>query len=681
MVQNNKVLTVSYGTFSCTLEGFEDSFGTMKVIAEYFRDLAADDRYFGAEPPQPDADMLARIAQREIARQVQASTSDQGVHLRAATLDAPTAAEPVIEEPAVETADTQAVPADETHIVTADEVTPTEAEPVDDLQVAETIEADPVAVAVEQAENDPAPVEEDSAETAPETFEMAEVTEPAQETTEAEHEEENALSDIPDDASDFFADSTPDEQFVDLAETHDVDSAVAQMVSQVRQAEAEDIAAEEAEKPRQQAESIASKLQRIRSVVSRTPLKNPPLEDIAEEDIVEERVQDVAADEVSDTDTDPFDDPIEKALRKLDAKRESQQALEAEADSAPAEQTATENAQPKRRRRLIRVKRAAVDEAVSNGTLNEAPQTQEQTAEPLSEPAPAPKAEPTPVPGAEFSTLSEEDEEDLRRELAEVEADLLSASQPDEVEAQTADSVEEPPTEAETAPAISRDQPTTESDVSRLMDAADEMLGNPETSSSRETYSHMRAAVAAAQDDDTTGTAAEDEEEVYRKDLASVVQPRRPVAKRRDTPRALEGESRPAPLKLVAEQRITDEDEAAQSAAPVRPRRIRSGMMTQGASAQASPSAFADYARDAGAVELHELLEAAASYLSFVEGHEVFSRPDLMNKLRASGSEFNREDGLRSFGQLLREGKIARAANGRFSAAETIGFQPGSAAG
>ncbi|GHA54924.1 hypothetical protein GCM10008927_20940 [Amylibacter ulvae] len=62
----NKALTISYGTFTITLEGFDDPFPIMKRVTEYFRRIASDDKTFGtlSENDQTRAlDIIAKTLQ------------------------------------------------------------------------------------------------------------------------------------------------------------------------------------------------------------------------------------------------------------------------------------------------------------------------------------------------------------------------------------------------------------------------------------------------------------------------------------------------------------------------------------------------------------------------------------------------------------------------------------------
>ncbi|PLS20787.1 hypothetical protein [Neptunicoccus cionae] len=96
MESHPKIMTVSYGTFSCTLEGFDDPFTTMQLVAEYFRKLAQKDRYFGGEPLKPDHDALHQIAKDANPYKVDAEVTDTGITLRKAdVLDSEEAAKPV----------------------------------------------------------------------------------------------------------------------------------------------------------------------------------------------------------------------------------------------------------------------------------------------------------------------------------------------------------------------------------------------------------------------------------------------------------------------------------------------------------------------------------------------------------------------------------------------------------
>jgi hypothetical protein len=150
---------------------------------------------------------------------------------------------------------------------------------------------------------------------------------------------------------------------------------------------------------------------------------------------------------------------------------------------------------------------------------------------------------------------------------------------------------------------------------------------------------------------------------------------------------------------LVSEQRIDlPRPETALDMAAVRPRRITAGNLallddedfeddsdTQADVVSANDlgdaASFEGYAAKLGATDLPDLLEAAAAYAAYVEGRPHFSRPQLMKRaMSAAHGEVSREEGLRSFGTLLRTGRIQKLKRGQFTIAKSSRFRPDSAA-
>ncbi|WP_299292387.1 hypothetical protein [uncultured Tateyamaria sp.] len=681
------------------MEGFDDSFGTMKAIAEYFRDLASDDRYFGAEPPQPDAEMLARIAEREISRRVEAREQEGRIVLSAGDAAAPAAA-----------AVTAAAPA----LMAEHSPAPIETPEADNVVTEDAVISEP--------EVDPTPVAEDQ----PTAMADVEDAAPVQEDAMGEAQGEVIAEAVEDEAADIeaVAEELPEEAaafFAGAATDADAGGAEADVTSD------DDLVAEAADAAPQN--SIAAKLQRIRAVVSQSQDdedESPLFEDEHAEDFAPHSdIVDVADAEV-DAQEHTAPDVIEDAARAIEASQDmdeaeqaapeedgdddiaailarfdtdtSEAAVEAEAEApvptteaaeAPAPEKdddlgldtlaallAADDGQPEdgddgdnlfedslsaetdeadpvveeeateapRRARVIKVKRADIDAAIASGQLEEVEDASEDDAE---------------------GTLSDEQEAELMAELAGVEAELEKDAVVESADA-SADEIAsaDDDANADVAPEINDD------DVSRLMAEADNQMEEPEGSSRRNAFAHLKAAVMAKKADAGIGAESQEDEGAFRSDLASVVQPRRPAARGTRAERP-EGK-RPAPLKLVAEQRV---DVDASPKGPVRPRRVAA--VEEAPQPSADAASFADYASDMGAHDLPALLEAAASYLSFVEGRDQFSRPQLMTKVRqVEQGDFSREDGLRSFGQLLRAGKIEKIKGGRFAVTGDIGYRP-----
>ncbi|MBA4350020.1 MAG: hypothetical protein C0427_02085 [Rhodobacter sp.] len=282
--------------------------------------------------------------------------------------------------------------------------------------------------------------------------------------------------------------------------------------------------------------------------------------------------------------------------------------------------------------------------------------------------------------------LSAEDEAELQRELAalrrgeaEQDADLMDsmshlAQQPDSRR--------------------SFDGPSADEALNRLMKQTDNEMEGSETKRRQSAIQHLKAAVAATvADRKVTGEKAGETETVsrlarYRNDLAMAVKAALPGG------RGTTAGERPAPLVLVSEQRIdrprpTSTPSASAAPSPIRPRRVTSAGFGMAAATDLDLSddeedgddlsnvfgdskGFAEFVEKIGASSFEQILEASAAYLAGVEGRPHFSRPQLMRHLTEviPQGTFQREDGLRSFGTLLRDGRIAKVRRGQFMLSE-----------
>ncbi len=235
--------------------------------------------------------------------------------------------------------------------------------------------------------------------------------------------------------------------------------------------------------------------------------------------------------------------------------------------------------------------------------------------------------------------------------------------------------------------------------LDRLLQTTQTKMDRPEQARRLNALEQLKAAVAATEaekklrdlgpdaevDDDTTDL------DTYREDL------RRAQNKARLGGLTGTPQPAPTPLILVSEQRI-DEQPAALGAEPQEPQREvaethgnlalkpepelenldNEAGEIQGIPADAFSEAtnFADFAERIGAFELQDLLEASAAYTSIVEGKSRFSRAQIMSKITKidSNGAFTKEAGLRSFGRLLREGKILRVQDGQFAISKASRF-------
>lgn len=340
------------------------------------------------------------------------------------------------------------------------------------------------------------------------------------------------------------------------------------------------------------------------------------LEDVAEEDVLAEH------DDATDADVVAADD---------EAAIDSEESIEASDDTAEALDDVMADEQPA----VDEVSEDAIEDAAAPLVLTPANET-------------AGDEEP------ESDDYNDDDEFDLEAEVAKVEAEL-AAREGNEF----------------ARPGLPRH---VEDAMSRIMSQTDQHLNQPENRRHRDAFAQLKAAVAAteaARQLGDSGADKRDPDAVYKDDLGAHEE-----AKDEQKPKST------PPLKLVKSQEVKPAS-AHLKQAPASPtmdgaaERLRQIATKKEDDTTEDAGGFAAFVASHGATDLVDQMEAAGAYICFVEGEDDFSRPQVMKVVQsASSTEISREDGLRSFGRLLRQARLIKQANGRFQVADNTQYRP-----
>jgi ribonuclease E len=631
MTSESKILTVSYGTFSCTLEGFDDPFITMKAIAEYFRDLTAEDRYFGAEPPQPDAAMLHRIADREVARLVGSKSHEAGLVLRPSDL-APEGR--VTGRPR-----TTRAPAEEP------------APPIVEPTLQESMPSGVVAKlarirdAVSQPPDESRP--EDVLNAFHEEFQDLEPA-PESEVPAAGDAASRIGALLQDPEADLAADASETNIFADVAAPEAAgDRALAAAAEAEAEAEAPFLEVEDL-----LPEMLAPEMGDDGGIFPETTVGAYQDDPLAAVDALDDTVE-AAADQFVDA---PEGDGLEAAP-------EVAAVAEPEAEvHAPLPTTRTNGKSRRVSSRVVRIHPdddGAEDQPDGNSTRMATPDEADEVSRLLR------RAEDVMA-----------DEENRRRldSLAHLKA-AIASTEADRAAGET------------TKPAGSADADAYRDDLAHVVQP-DPEPAQPEVRPRRKTVSvhpqEPRPGTIRPGMFSPPPLVLVSEQRIDRVPLEAETAPA-PAAK---APSPLStGPARPGidgqPLVALRTGRLTGAiGIGAAAASPNQPQeRIVLNRAAPVASAdmddddgvdehlsEAVESGLASFADNVGAKSLAEMLEAAAAYATCVEKRDQFTRPQLMRRLMASagGKPISREDGLRSFGTLLRTGRVEKVGRGHY---------------